>query len=194
MLLTAERYPRETRIGWNEHPMKATRQIQQGINGVTIRRNVHVTLRKFTDYFQGFEKLGAVRALFGDDTDRVISALKIEFHTRQGYMGVNNEDGHIIVSAPYMRTGDERDLYLDVIHELTHVRQHFEGKELFDHRFEYVERPTEVEAFANAVAEGRRIGMIDKELVEYLRTEWMSEDDLRKLATELGVKYEQSAT
>ena len=48
-----------------------------------------------------------------------------------------------------------------------------------------------MEAFANAVAEGRRIGMTDKELVEYLRTEWMSEDDLRKLATELGVKYEQ---
>jgi hypothetical protein len=171
--------------------MKPTRQIQQGINGVTIRRNVRVILRKFTDYFQGFEKLGAVRALFGEDTNRIISNLKIEFHTRQGYMGVNNEDGHLIVSVPYMRTGDERDLYLDIIHELTHVRQHFEGKELFDHRFEYVERPTEVEAFANAVAEGRRIGMTDKELVEYLRTEWMSEDDLRKLATELGVKYEQ---
>lgn len=161
------------------------------INGVNIRRNVHVSLRRFVDYFQGFEKLDAVRSIFGDETEKVIADLKVEFHSRRGYMGVSDEDGHLIVSAPYVRTGDERDIYLDIIHELTHVKQHIEGKELFDHRFDYVERPTEIEAFSNAVAEGRRLGMTDKELVEYLRMERMSEEDLRKLAFAMHVKFQE---
>ena len=159
------------------------------INGVTIRREVRVPLRRFSDYFQGVEKLDAVRALFGDEAEKVISNLKIEFHTRRGYMGVSNDDGHIIISAPYMRSGDERDIYLDIIHELTHVKQHLEGKELFDDRFEYVERPTEIEAYGNAVAEGRRLGMTDEELIEYLRMERMTDDSLRKLVSALHLNF-----
>jgi hypothetical protein len=103
-------------------------------------------------------------------------------------MGVSNDDGHLIVSVQYMRNGDERDIYLDIVHELTHVKQHLDGRELFDDRFEYVERPTEVEAFRNAVAEGRRLGMTDKELLEYLRTENMSCENLRKLASAVDVE------
>jgi hypothetical protein len=159
------------------------------INGVTIRRDVRITLRQFTDYFQGVEKLEAIRTIFGDEADKVISKLKVEFHTRRGYMGVSNEDGHLYVSVPYIRNGDERDIYLDIIHELTHVKQHLDGKELFDDRFEYVERPTELEAFRNAVTEGRRLGMTDIELLEYLKTEWMSGEDLKKLASALHVKF-----
>ena len=159
------------------------------INGVTIRRDVRITLRHFTDYFQGVEKPEAIRAIFGDDTVEVISKLKVEFHTRRGYMGVSNEDGHLYVSVPYIRSGEERDIYLDLIHELTHVKQHLDGKELFDDRFEYVDRPTELEAFKNAVTEGRRLGMSDIELLEYLKTEWMSGEDLKKLAFALNGKF-----
>jgi len=161
------------------------------INGVRIRRNVRVSLRRFVDYFEGFEKVDAVRAIFGDETEKVIANLKVEFHSRRGYMGVSNDDGHLIVSAPYIRNGDERDIYLDIIHELTHVKQHMNGTELFDHRFQYVERPTEIEAFSNAVAEGRRLGMADEELLEYLRTEWMSDEDVRSLASALHLKFQK---
>jgi hypothetical protein len=159
------------------------------INGITIHRNVRVPFRKFTNYFQGFDKLEAVRAIFGNDTEKVVSNLKVEFHTRRGYMGVSNDDGHLIVSAEYMRNGDERDIYLDIIHELTHVKQHLDRRELFDDRFEYVERPTEHEAFRNAISEGRRIGMTEKELLEYLKTENMSEENLKKLASAVQVKF-----
>ena len=157
------------------------------INGAKINRGVQVPLKDFTDYFQGFQKLDAIKAIFGSDTENILSSLKVEFHSRRGYMGVSNDDGHLIVSAQYMRSGDERDIYLDIIHELTHVKQHLDGKELFDDRFEYVERPTEVEAFRNAVAEGRRLGMTDRELLESLRTENMSCENLRKLASVVGV-------
>jgi len=162
------------------------------INGVIIRRNVRMPLRRFTDYFKGFEKLDAVQAIFGNETGKAIAGLKVEFHTRRGYMGVSNEDGHLIVSAAYIRSGDERDIYLDIIHELTHVKQHMDGKPLFDDRFEYVERPTELEAFRNAVAEGRRLGMTDKELLEYLRMERMTDEDLKRLASAVHVKFQES--
>lgn len=158
------------------------------IKGATINRDVEVPLKQFTDYFQGFQKLDAIGAIFGSETEKVIAGLKVEFHSRRGYMGVSNDDGHLIVSAQYLRSGPERDIYLDIVHELTHVKQHLDGKELFDDRFEYVERPTEVEAFRNAVAEGRRLAMTDNELLEYLRTENMSCENLRKLASAVNVE------
>ena len=158
------------------------------IFNVTIRREVEIPLMEFTDYFEGFEKVEAIREIFGNETENVLNELKVEFFSRRGYMGVNNDDGHLLVSARYLRKGDERDIYLDIIHELVHVKQHKDGIELHDHRFRYSDRPTEIEAFSHAVKEGRRIGMTEKEIYEYLKTEWMSGDDVKKLAETLNVK------
>jgi len=156
--------------------------------GVRINRDVKITLHSFTDYFIGFDKVEAVREIFGDQTEKVLKNLKVEFHSRRGYMGVSDEDGHMLVSAPYLHKGNERDLYLDIVHELVHVKQFFEGRELFENRWEYVDRPTEIEAYSHAVKEARRLGMTDKEIYEYLKTEWISEEDLHKLAEVVGVK------
>jgi len=159
--------------------------------GVEMNRDVKVTLHRFTDYFKGFEKIGAVREIFGEETEKVLNNLKVEFYSsRRGYMGVSDQDGHILISAHYLKNGDERDLYLDIIHELVHVKQFLEGKELFENRWEYVDRPTEVEAYRHAVKEARRLGMTDKEIHRYLKTEWMSEDDLKRLAEAVGVKIQ----
>ena len=157
--------------------------------GVEIRRDFKITLYRFTDYFMGFETVGAVREIFGDETENTLSNLKVEFYSsRRGYMGVNDEDGHMLVSAYYLRKGSDRDLYLDVIHELVHVKQFLDGKELFEDRWEYVDRPTEIEAFRHAVKEARRIGMSEKEIYEYLRTERMGENELQRLAKSVGVR------
>jgi len=102
-------------------------------------------------------------------------------------MGVSDEDGHLIVSAYYLRTGEPMSKYLDVVHELVHVRQFREGKALFDENFEYHDRPTELEAYRLAVKEARRLGMSDKEIFEYLKVDWLDEEEVRKLARNLGV-------
>jgi len=159
--------------------------------GVEINRDVKVTLHRFTDYFKGFEKVEAVREILGDETESVLNNLKVEFYSsRRGYMGVSDQDGHILISAHYLKNGNERDLYLDIVHELVHVKQFLEGKELFENRWEYVDRPTEIEAYQRAVNEARRLGMTDKEIYQYLKTEWMSEDDLKRLADAVGVKIQ----
>ena len=102
-------------------------------------------------------------------------------------MGVDNTDGHLMVNARYLNSGNKVDIYLDVIHELYHVKQFMEGKELFDARYEYIERPTEIEAYRYTVQEARRLGLSDERICQYLKTEWMSDSDLKRLAKALDV-------
>jgi hypothetical protein len=151
-------------------------------------RDVKITTHPFTDYFKGFEDVEAVKRIFGEKTEQALSNLKVEFAGMRGYMGVSNEDGHLLVSALYLRDGDITDIYLDIIHELVHVRQFLEGKELFDDRFSYVERPTELEAYRVAVDEAKRLGLNDERICRYLKTEWMSDEELGRLAKAMNVK------
>ena len=155
---------------------------------VKINREAKVTLYKFTDFFGGFEKVPAVRALFGDKTEDILRNLKIEFYSAKfGYMSVSDEDGHLIISAYHLRTADEAVVYLDVVHELHHVKQFMDGKQLFLTEFEYVDSPIEIEAYIPTVAEARRIGMTDDEIREYLKIEWITEEQFSRLVGRLGL-------
>ncbi|HVP92218.1 MAG TPA: hypothetical protein VMS94_00600, partial [Acidobacteriota bacterium] len=107
----------------------------------------------FSEYFKGFENVEAVRRIFGEETERVLRNLRVEFTWFPGYMFVDGQDGHIVISSRYLQNGDKVDIYLDLIHELVHVRQFMEGKQLFDSHYGYADRPTEVEAYRYAVQE-----------------------------------------
>lgn len=111
------------------------------------------SIHPFTDYFRGFGKVEAVRRLFGERTEEVLRNLKVELTTIGGYMWVSDVDGHLVVSSNYLNNGDRVDIHLDVIHELVHVKQFMEGKELFDTHYGYTDRPTEIEAYRYAVEE-----------------------------------------
>ncbi len=154
---------------------------------VSITRKVPVATYPFLDYFKGFENVGAVKQILGEDAKRVLSSLRVEFVGRRGYMGVSEVDGHMIISADYLKTGNRIDIYLDFVHELVHVKQFMEGKELFDHNYVYVERPTEVEAYRFTVEEARRLGLSDRRICHYLKTEWMTDDEFKRLAKAVGV-------
>jgi hypothetical protein len=108
-----------------------------------------------------------------------------------GYMFVNDMDGRLMISSNYLNNGNKVDIYLDLIHELVHVKQYMDGKELFDVHYSYTNRPTEVEAYRVAVQEARRLGLSDERICQYLKTEWMSDEDLRKLAKALNVNCDR---
>lgn len=157
--------------------------------GVSVPRKAPIQLHPFTKFFKGFERVEAVRRTFGPNTRRVLDTVKVEFFSsRFGYMGVSDEDGHLIVSEYYLRTGNPRDIYLDVVHELVHVKQFKDGRQLFPEDFEYSTAPTEIEAYKVCIAEGRRLGMTDREVLEYLKVPWMDDKDWRRLARNLGLK------
>jgi hypothetical protein len=142
--------------------------------------------KMFKDYFKGFENVEAVKRIFGERTQEVLRNLKVEF-IWFGYMGVDNSDGHLLVNGRYLNSGDKTDIYLDVVHELCHVKQWMDGRELFDPQYDYVDRPTEVEAYRYTVQEAKRIGLQENRILQYLKTEWMSEDDLKSLVRNMGI-------
>jgi hypothetical protein len=108
-------------------------------------------------------------------------------------MWIDNADGHLVINRRYLEKGDVIDIYLDLIHELYHVKQFREGRQLFDHRYAYVERPTEVEAYMYTVKVARQLGLSDERICRYLKTEWISPDDLRRLARKVGVNCSEAA-
>jgi hypothetical protein len=142
----------------------------------------------FLEYFKNFDKVEAVKGIFGEETTEVLSHLTVELSWIFGYMYVDGSDGHLVISKNYLNNGDKTDIYLDLIHELCHVKQYMEGKELFDPRYDYVERPTEIEAYRYCVQEARRIGLSEERIGCYLKTEWMSEDDLKKLEKSVNLQ------
>jgi hypothetical protein len=155
---------------------------------VGIRRDASITLLPFTDYFSGFDRVAAVKEIFGKDTTAVLKNLKVEFFSsRFGYMGVSDEDGHILISTHHLKSAEYNVLYLDIVHELFHVKQFMEGKKLFMDEFEYVDSPIEVEAYKETVKEAKRIGMSNSEIVEYLKVEWVNEEAHARLVKTLGL-------
>jgi hypothetical protein len=47
-----------------------------------------------------------------------------------------------------------------------------------------------VEAYRYAVEEARNLGLSDDRILEYLKTEWMSDEDLLCLAQALNIKID----
>ena len=160
--------------------------------GVCIERKAPLGPNPFLRIFGGFEKVKAVRAIFGSRTDHILGNLNVEVADGRGYMRINDVKGSIVINAKYLKEGREVDVYLDVIHELVHIRQHHEGRELWDKDYKYIDRPTEIEAYKVAVKEARRLGMSEDEVAEYLKVEWITEDEFRSFLENVGVKRSSS--
>jgi hypothetical protein len=177
-------------IDWRELFVTAAMYV---VKTLRLYRRPRITgpAHPFSDYFKGFDKVEAVRRIFDNKTEQVLGDLKVEFAWVGGYMGVDSTNGHLMVSSRYLNKGDKTDIYLDVIHELVHVKQFMDGKELFDSHYSYTERPTEIEAYRCAVEEARRLGLSDARICKYLKTEWMSEKELERLASAVHINCDQ---
>lgn len=157
-------------------------------HGVRIRRVATPVLYPFTDYFTGFESVKALQDLFGEKLSEVLSGLRVEFYSgKWGYMSTSDEDGHLLISTYHLRNSPFNTIYLDILHELFHVKQFLDGRQLFDDRYDYVDSPVEIEAYEFTIKEARKIGMDEDEIADYLRVNWISEDEFRRFLDRLGV-------
>jgi hypothetical protein len=162
----------------------ATRQKEekeQEIGKIRINRNVKLITYPFTRIFRGFGRVRAIRHIFGKDTVKVLSKLRVALYSSKwgGYMWIDDKNKCLVCNIDYLKTADKRYLYLDIIHELVHIKQMSEGKELFDENYAYINRPTEREAYNAAVSEAKRLGMSRKEIIDYLEVEWISKKEFR---------------
>lgn len=157
--------------------------------GIRIQRSVPIKLYPLRSFFKGLEKVQAMRDIFGKDTEHVLNGMKVEFYSaRWGYMGINDKDGHILISAHHMKHSPRRTLYLDILHELYHIKQHRDGKKLFLDEFDYFDSPIEIEAYEFTIKEAKRIGMTDRQIVKYLEVPWADKKQLNSFVKRLGLK------
>ena len=155
---------------------------------VEIIREVTTRASRFADHFRNFENVEVVQQIFGNRTRDVLANLQIEFSDETLYMEVDY-DVRLLINPYYLKTGDLTDLYLDVIHELVHVEQILCGKNC-NHQLEYVERPLEIQAYRTAVQEAKALGLDDKRILDYLDSDLVNQDELKRLAETLEIDAE----
>jgi len=111
----------------------------------------------------------------------LLDSARVKIKKGNGYLWVDVNIPAIILIDGYYRNANSVDLYLDLVHELTHLRQLCEGKDLWDHSLPYVDRPTEIEGYAVAVEEGLRLGMTEEEIIRHLSNPWLSASEIERL-------------
>jgi hypothetical protein len=160
---------------------------------VPVNRKVKAGKHALLDVFPGLDRSAAFRSIFPDGLrEEVLRDCKIDVVPEDMYMYIDDKAGNVVAGLGYLREGEGRIVYLDVLHELTHIRQWHDGKELWDRRYNYVDRPTEIEAYQVAVDEARRLKMSDREIAEYLRVEWTSREEHERLCKHVGVRSPES--
>lgn len=162
---------------------------RSSMKGVVLHRDVPAGRHPMRKIVTGLDASPPLQRLFGGEgaCRKAIDAAQVELFDDHGYMWVSDVDGCMGISLPYWKKGDELGLYLDLVHELVHVKQFADGRELFDMSYRYVERPTEVEAYHVVVEEARRLGMDDATLFDFLYVEWISHEEHEELCRTLGV-------
>jgi hypothetical protein len=111
----------------------------------------------------------------------LLDEAQVWIKTGEGYCYVDIKVPAIVLFLEYYQKANPLDLYLDMAHELTHLRQHAEGKNIWDHSLHYVDRPTEIEGYAVAVEEGLRLGMTEAHIMQHLSNPWLNESEVVRL-------------
>ncbi len=162
------------------------------LGNFSFKRDLPEGKYKLLEVFTGLENIPELNRVFGDDLPKISDVtLAITLKSEVGYFEkleyayINNGEVHI--GTNYIRTGKEEDIYLDIIHEMVHIKQHWDGIELFNKDYEYIDRPTEIEAYKVAAEAGRRIGLSNEEISEYLAVPWVSKEDMKRLEKSIGL-------
>ncbi len=138
------------------------------------------------EVFSGLEDSWIVKNVLKSEFEDMKKNVKIRIVRCKGYMWVEDSDGSIYICKEYIKKGDLRYLYLDILHELIHVRQWRRGMNLFDNNYTYVERPTEIEAYKYTIEEAKNLGMSEDEILEYLEVPWVSKEEIIELFKKLN--------
>ncbi len=154
-----------------------------------INRGLEPGRYRLEDVYPGIRGYGVLSDIFAGTAgiDEVMDRTGVSVADIPHEMFVSNDDGSVTIGLNHLRRAPDEILYLDIIHELCHVKQHLQGRELYDRSRAYVDRETEIEAYDVTVKEARRIGLTEKAILDYLRVSWITSEEHRRLARRLGV-------
>lgn len=156
---------------------------------INVNRKLEPGRYKIPEAFPGLREDPMMVGIFGstEAVNDTLDTIDLNLMDVPHYMNVNNDDGTINVGLGHLRNSESEVLYLDILHELFHVKQQKEGVDLYPKGVAYADRTTELEAYAFGVKVARNIGMTDKEILDYLWVEWISPEENRILAKRVGV-------
>lgn len=160
------------------------------MNLIKINRDASPGTYAIEDIFSGLKDAEILQKVFDaeNELDDVFLNTKLVVDVHDHYMHVKNEDATIVVALNHLKNSDDVTLYLDIVHELVHVRQQRQGMDLYDKSYSYVDRPTEIEAYVIAVEEAKRLGMKYDKILDYLQVEWVTPDEHKRLLTHVGLQ------
>lgn len=154
---------------------------------IKINRDITPGTYFLDDIFDGLRHSSILMGVFKtkNELDDVFSKTNVIVEDNDHYMFVKNEDATIVIGFRHLKNSDTKTLYLDIVHELVHVKQQRAGLDLYDKLYSYVDRPTEIEAYEVAVKEAKRLGMNDNEIMDYLFVEWITPQEHKRLTSHL---------
>jgi hypothetical protein len=124
-----------------------------------------------------------------EDAWMYVSPWKVPRGARGRWKPVVTDEGSdcIVIGESHIRESPPLTLFMDIYHELCHLLQRARGLELWDRRFNYAQRPTEVEAYKFVVVEARKLKVEDAVLRDYLKVEWIDDAEFLQLLEAVGV-------
>jgi hypothetical protein len=148
----------------------------------------------FNDIFVNFDKVPVIKKTLGKNTKKILSTLEVGIYNGMGYLWIDNHEGRLklMASKKYILKGRRLYIYLDVVHELVHIKQNAKGIDLWNDEYEYLEKPTEIEAYTVAAKEGKRLGMSERELKSYLSSPWNSREDNKNFYSKISKALKRS--
>ena len=157
---------------------------------IKINRELTPGTYLLDDVFNGLKQSSILIEVFKtkNELDDIFLKTNVIVEEKDHYMFVKNEDAAIVIGLDHLKNSETKVLYLDIVHELVHVKQHRAGLDLYNKSYSYVDRPTEIEAYEVAVKEARRLGMNDDEIMDYLFVEWITPQEHKRLASRVGLK------
>lgn len=186
-------------------PSRALRHVEPPAE-FSVDRTARIGRHPLLRVFSGLDKVPPFRAYPASASERVHVARNTSVHLvpgptwmyvaphrvppfakAVGWKPVTSRAEVIVVGRKHLSTSPAITLYLDILHELFHVFQRRAGRELWDISNGYAGSPTELEAYAFAVKEARRLGASEAYLREYLQVDWIDRKEHTRLVRNLGV-------
>lgn len=152
-----------------------------------INHNLELGTYQLTDVMTGLENSVALNTIYGNKLKEVLNTMEVNVVSKPWQIWVDRETKIITINKDYLVHSDRETLYLDFIHEMVHIWQISDGKNVFDRSVSYVDAPTEIEAYRYTIEDAERIGFNKTDIIDYLKVRWISnEEHLRLVKAVLG--------
>ena len=152
-----------------------------------INHNLELGMYQLTDVVEGLENSVALNKIFGSKLMAILNSTVVNVVSKPWQIWVDLETKIITINKDYLLHTDRNTLYLDFIHEMVHIWQIANGKNVFDRSVSYVDAPTEIEAYRYTIEDAKRIGFSKNDVIDYLKVRWISDQEhLRLVKAVLG--------